>query len=82
MKGFYENLIMENKSLSYMSDLVNQYKKELNKIDSRIDSANNHKVYTTNLLLEIEGTDKDTLTRHTYKVYYMAQNSFGAMIKR
>jgi hypothetical protein len=81
MKDFYQEMIDRNKNLSYMGDLVVGYKNTLREYQSKIDSIQDRKVKSEKLLSEVKGTDKDTLVLHTYRAYYMAQNSFGAMIK-
>ena len=77
----YQESVERNQGISYMTDLVKMYKQNVMDYQNQIDSLENHMVNTQKLLSEVKNTDKDTLTRHTYKVYYMAQNSFGAMIK-
>jgi hypothetical protein len=81
MKDFYQEMIDRNKNLSYMGDLVVGYKNTLREYQTKIDSIQDRKVKSEKLLSEVKGTDKDTLVLHTYRAYYMAQNSFGAMIK-
>lgn len=77
----YQESVNRNEGLSYMADLVKMYKQTVEEYQNEIDSLKNHMVNTQVLLSEVKGTDKDTLVLHTYKAFYMAQNSFGAMIK-
>jgi hypothetical protein len=81
MKDFYQEMIDSYKNLSYMGDLVVGYKNNLREYQTKIDSIQDRKVKSEKFLSEVKGTDKDTLVLHTYRAYYMAQNSFGAMIK-
>lgn len=81
MKDFYQEMVDRNKNLSYMADLVVGYKNNVTEYQTKIDSLQEHKVKSEMLFSEVKGTEKDTLVLHTYRAYYMAQNSFGAMIK-
>jgi hypothetical protein len=71
MKDFYEGMYKIN----------SDYKKDYMKYQNRVDSLTTRQNQNLKLLNEVEGTDKDTLVLHTYRAYYMAQNSFGAMVK-
>jgi len=77
----YQESVERNQGISYMIDLVKMYKQNVLDYQNQIDSLENHMVNTQKRLSEVKNTDKDTLVLHTYKVFYMAQNSFGAMIK-
>ena len=71
MKEFYEE----------MNSKYSGYSNEVRNYDKRIDSIQNNMIGNMSLLKKVKGTDNDTLVLHTYQTYYMAQNSFGAMIK-
>jgi hypothetical protein len=71
MKTFYED----------MNSKYNGYSHEVKNYSKRMDSTKINMGKNISLLDQIKGTEKDTLILHTYRAYYMAQNSFGAMIK-
>jgi hypothetical protein len=81
MVEHYRESVNRNKNLYYMADLVEGYRIELKDYESKLDSTNNHLITTLKKRKSIKDTDQDTLVAHTYQVYYMAQNSFGAMLK-
>lgn len=81
MEDYYRNKVSEYKNVSYMADLVVGYRQDQKRYQVKLDSSNNHLTTTLEKYNSLKGTEQDTLVAHTYKVYYMAQNSFGAMLK-
>ena len=81
MVDYYDDNIKTYGSLSYMSDLVIGYKQDYQDYKSKLDSVTIHQKDVEVLLNKVKGTEQDTIILHRYRVYYMAQNSFGAMLK-
>ena len=80
-KAYLQESIELFKNDPYMVNFVRQRKWQLLEIQYKIETIENHKEKNQKLLSEILDTEKDTVFIHTYEVYYMGQNSFGAMIK-
>jgi hypothetical protein len=78
---YYKENIAEYGNLLYMSDLVVGYKQDYKNYKSKVDSVTTHQKNVLTLYNKVKGTDQDTIILHRYRVYYMAQNSFGAMLK-
>jgi hypothetical protein len=81
MESYYAQQVEEYKNVSYMSDLVVGYRKNQKEYKNKIDSTLQHHIQSVEDYNKVLGTDQDTVVLHKYRVYYMAQNSFGAMIK-
>lgn len=80
MEEYYRNNVSEYKNVSYMADLVVGYRQDQKQYQLKLDSLNNHLTLTLQKYKSVKGTEQDTLVAHTYKIYYKAQNSFGAML--
>ena len=81
MAAHYQESVQEYDNVSYMSDLVAGYKQDYKNYKEKVDSIFVHQKNTMALYKKVKGTDQDTIILHRYRVYYMAQNSFGAMLK-
>jgi|688.fasta_scaffold159765_3 hypothetical protein len=81
MESYYSQQVEEYKNVSYMSDLVVGYRKDQKGYKHKIDSTHQHYIQSVEDYNKVLGTDQDTVVLHKYRIYYMSQNSFGAMIK-
>lgn len=76
-----EEMIVEYAYLDYSNSFISEYRGYINDYKKQNDSLSKDIDYIKSEIQRVQGTDLDTLMSHEYRVYYMGQNSFGAMIK-
>jgi hypothetical protein len=76
-----QETIEEYRQMSYMSSFIPIYQEYIKEYKRDNDSLSQHLVGLTSEINNLRGTESDTIVYHKYTIYYMGQNSFGAMVK-